>query len=312
MILDSSDSLILGDIEVTPTLTRSEAEDVLGHFFHFSDKTSEEIYDYDRSVRVMFLYANIYDQPGRDVSYSFTDFSLFQKYDGSFFLVTSDCAPFAGGQTLRNEFSRDFLISYTKEEVWKQFSEIKTIECSKDFDALFEPREISFYAEQRYLCFDYRVLYYYSKGKAEQLKKDYEQEIAHAEKCIDSEIIKNHLTAEYEKALAAIKNGTWKNLEWEEYRELERQQIVEYKRNRRKQAKPQHKTFNFPKIQNWKIPCNLRKIIASYIACFIGSSIIFCLGSDFDFYLEFGIIWSLIGGVIGTLIIYWRTDIFKD
>nr|MBP3282547.1 hypothetical protein [Treponema sp.] len=55
----------------------------------------------------------------------------------------------------------------------------------------------------------------------------------HAEKCVDSERIKAHLTAEYEKALAALKAGTWKKPGWEEYRELMRQEIAEYKRVRR-------------------------------------------------------------------------------
>ena len=35
-----------------------------------------------------------------------------------------------------------------------------------------------------------------------------------------------------QKALAALKAGTWKKPGWEEYRELMRQEIAEYKRNR--------------------------------------------------------------------------------
>ena len=229
-VLDSSESLVLGDILVTPNLTRSEAESALSGGFSFSGKTREESREYWDSVRVMFLDADIFDQPGRDVDYSFEDFSLFQKYDGSFFLVSSHCVPFDGGRMLLKEFGRDFLTSHTKEEVKKLFSQVKTIEFTKDFDALFAPRSVSFYAEQRYLCFDYRVLFHYSGGDAERLKKEYEDELSHAEKCVDSRIIKNHLTAEYEKALAAIKKGAWENLDWKAYRDLERQEIAEYKK----------------------------------------------------------------------------------
>lgn len=88
-ILDSKESLILGDIAVTPSLSRSKAESALDCGFHFDNKSSEESREYHDCVRVMFLYANIYDKPGRDVLYSFVDYSLFQKYDGSFF----PCSP---------------------------------------------------------------------------------------------------------------------------------------------------------------------------------------------------------------------------
>lgn len=83
------------------------------------------------------------------------------------------------------------------------------------------------------MCFDYRVLFYYYSKNEEQLKEDYEKEIAKAEKCIDSEIIKAHLTAEYEKALAALKEGTWEKLEWKDYMKLKQQEISEYKNNRK-------------------------------------------------------------------------------
>mgnify|MGYP006923325583 CR=1 FL=1 len=66
------------------------------------------------------------------------------------------------------------------------------------------------------MCFDYRVLFYHSELTPEKLKEYYEEKISHAEKCIDSEIIKAHLTAEYEKALAALKEDTWKEIEWED------------------------------------------------------------------------------------------------
>lgn len=234
-ILDSRDSLVLGDIEITPKLTRREAEDVLSTGFWFRNKTDDESREYHDSVRVMFLFANIYDEPHYDVKYSFVDYSLFQKYDGTFFLVDSSCAPFAGGQTLVKEFSRDFLSANSKEQVLKTFnySDSRSIFPSKDFDSLFENRFVSFYAEQRYLCFDYRVLFYYHSKNEEQLKEDYKKEIAKAEKCIDSEIIKAHLTAEYEKALAALKEGTWEKLEWKDYMKLEQQEISEYKNNRK-------------------------------------------------------------------------------
>lgn len=237
VILDSRESLILGDIAVTPDLSRSEAESALSlGLVRFSGKTCEESREYSDSVRVMFLYANIYDQPPRDVEYSFEDYSLFQKCDGSFFLVQQQCAPFAGGRWLEDEFGRDFLFKNSKAQVLKLLAKNKEVQKSlsesMDFDALFENRSVSFYAEQRYLCFDYRVLFHYSAGNAERLKADYEEEISHAEKCVDSERIKAHLTAEYEKALAALKAGTWKKPGWEEYRELKRQEIAEYKRNR--------------------------------------------------------------------------------
>ena len=106
-VLDSEESLILGDIEVTPKLSRSEAESVLSSSFHFSNKSDEVSCEYHDSVRVMFLYANIYDEPGRDVDYSFVDYSLFQKYDGTFFLVDNTCVPFSSGQTLWKEFDKD-------------------------------------------------------------------------------------------------------------------------------------------------------------------------------------------------------------
>ena len=236
-ILDSEESLILGDIEVNPNLSRSEAESALNSRFLFDNKSDEESREYDDSVRVMFLYANIYDKPGRDVLYSFDDYSLFQKYDGSFFLAMQTCAPFAGKQTLRDEFDKNFLKNKSKNEVLEIFNRncINRISTSKDFSLLFENRKFSFYAEQRYLCFDYRVLFYYSKEIPERLKKDYEEKLSHAEKCIDSEIIKAHLTSEYQKALATLEKNIWKNLEWEKYRELERKEIIDYKRNRSKE-----------------------------------------------------------------------------
>ena len=58
-ILDSEESLILGDIEVNPNLSRSEAESALNSRFLFDNKSDEESREYDDSVRVMFLYANI-------------------------------------------------------------------------------------------------------------------------------------------------------------------------------------------------------------------------------------------------------------
>ena len=237
VILDSRESLILGDIAVTPDLSRSEAESALSlGLVSFSGKTDEENFEYSDSVRVMFLYANIYDQPPRDVEYSFEDYSLFQKYDGSFFLVQQQCAPFAGGRWLEDEFGRDFLFKNSKAQVLKLLAKNKEVQKSlsesRDFDALFENRSVSFYAEQNYLCFDYRVLFHYSEGDAERLKAEYEEGVSHAERCVDSERIKAHLTAEYEKALAALKAGTWKEPDWEEYCELMRQEIAEYKRNR--------------------------------------------------------------------------------
>jgi hypothetical protein len=234
-ILDSKDSLILGDIAVTPKLSRSEAESALNCGFYFDNKSSEESREYHDCVRVMFLYANIYDKPGRDVLYSFEDYSLFQKYDGSFFLAAQHCQPFGGGQTLKNEFDKDFFKNTSKDEVLEIFNKslISSISPSKDFNLLFENRKFSFYAEQRYLCFDYRVLFYYYSKNEEQLKEDYEKEIAKAEKCIDSEIIKAHLTAEYEKALTALKEGTWEKLEWKDYMKLKQQEISEYKNNRK-------------------------------------------------------------------------------
>ena len=85
-ILDSKESLILGDIEVTPKLSRSEAESVLSSSFHFSNKSYEVSREYHDSVRVMFLYANIYDEPGRDVDYSFVIIPCFKNTMELFFL----------------------------------------------------------------------------------------------------------------------------------------------------------------------------------------------------------------------------------
>lgn len=202
-ILDSKESLILGDIAVTPSLSRSKAESALDCGFYFDNKSSEESHEYHDCVRVMFLYANIYDKPGRDVLYSFEDYSLFQKYDGSFFLAAQHCEPFGGGQTLKNEFDKDFFKNTSKDEVLEIFNQslISRISPSKDFNLLFENRKFSFYAEQRYLCFDYRVLFYHSELTPKKLKEDYEEQISHAEKCIDSEIIKAHLTANMKKHL---------------------------------------------------------------------------------------------------------------
>ena len=171
-ILDSKESLILGDIAVTPSLSRSKAESALDCGFHFDNKSSEESREYHDCVRVMFLYANIYDKPGRDVLYSFEDYSLFQKYDGSFFLAAQHCEPFGGGQTLKNEFDKDFFKNTSKDEVLEIFNQslISRISPSKDFNLLFENRKFSFYAEQRYLCFDYRVLFYHSELTPEKLK----------------------------------------------------------------------------------------------------------------------------------------------
>lgn len=60
MILDSSDSLILGDIEVTPSLTRSEAEDILRDYFHFSGKTRKENSELVfANIKNPFDYSNI-------------------------------------------------------------------------------------------------------------------------------------------------------------------------------------------------------------------------------------------------------------
>ena len=154
-ILDSEESLILGDIEVNPNLSRSEAEGALNSRFLFDNKSDEESREYDDSVRVMFLYANIYDKPGRDVLYSFDDYSLFQKYDGSFFLVTQSCAPFAGKQTLRDEFDKNFLKNKSKNEVLEIFNRncINRISTSKDFNLLFENRKFSLLRRAKILMF---------------------------------------------------------------------------------------------------------------------------------------------------------------
>lgn len=293
-ILDSEESLILGDIEITPKLTRREAEDVLSTGFWFRNKTDDKSREYHDSVRVMFLFANIFDEPHYDVEYSFVDYSLFQKYDGTFFLVDSSCAPFAGGQTLVKEFSRDFLSANSKEQVLKtiNYSASRSIFPSKDFDSLFENRFVSFYAEQRYLCFDYRVLFYYSKDSPKILKEDYEEKLSHAEKCIDSEIIKAHLTSEYQKALAALKKNTWKNLEWEKYRELERKEIIDYKRNRSKEIileKP-HTKFSYSKKLKGKLTLHpfIKKSIIAGLCFYFGFSFFGLIVShDVDFFLGY-------------------------
>ncbi len=310
-ILDSKESLILGDIAVTPSLSRSEAESALNCGFYFDNKSSVESREYHDCVRVMFLYANIYDKPGRDVLYSFVDYSLFQKYDGSFFLAAQHCEPFGGGQTLKNEFDKDFFKNTSKDEVLEIFNQslISSISPSKDFNLLFENRKFSFYAEQRYLCFDYRVLFYHSELTPKKLKEDYEEKISHAEKCIDSEIIKAHLTAEYEKALAALKEDTWKEIEWEDYRELMRQEIIDYKRNRHKErnlVKQHTKASSSKKIkEKIVIPPFIKKSIIAGLCFFIGFSILeFIATQDFDFFLEFlglKIIGSIIFGLVYTL-----------
>lgn len=310
-ILDSKESLILGDIAVTPSLSRSKAESALDCGFYFDNKSSEESREYHDCVRVMFLYANIYDKPGRDVLYSFVDYSLFQKYDGSFFLAAQHCEPFGGGQTLKNEFDKDFFKNTSKDEVLEIFNQslISRISSSNDFNLLFENRKFSFYAEQRYLCFDYRVLFYHSELTPEKLKEYYEEKISHAEKCIDSEIIKAHLTAEYEKALAALKEDTWKEIEWEDYRELMRQEIIDYKRNRHKERnlEKQHtKASSSKKIkEKIVIPPFIKKSLIASLCFFIGFSILeFIATQDFDFFLEFlglEIIGSIIFGFVYTL-----------
>ena len=310
-ILDSEESLILGDIEVNPNLSRSEAESALNSRFLFDNKSDEESREYDDSVRVMFLYANIYDKPGRDVLYSFDDYSLFQKYDGSFFLAMQSCAPFAGKQILRDEFDKDFLKNKSKNEVLEIFNRdsINSIYPSKDFNQLFENRAVSFYAEQRYLCFDYRILFYYSKESPEKLKEDYEEELSHAEKCIDSEIIKAHLTSEYQKALAALKENTWKDLEWEKYRELERKEIIDYKRNRSKEIileKP-HTKFSSSKILKEKIvllPFIKKSIIAGLCFYFGFSLFGLIVSNDVEFFLGYFNIkapLSIVFGILFTL-----------
>ena len=310
-ILDSKESLILGDIAVTPKLSRSEAESVLSSSFHFSNKSDEVSREYHDSVRVMFLYANIYDEPGRDVDYSFVDYSLFQKYDGTFFLVDETCAPFSGGQTLWKEFDKDLFNRKSKNEVLEVFnsSGVRSISPSKDFDLLFENRKVSFYAEQRYLCFDYRVLFYHSELTPEKLKEDYEEKISHAEKCIDSEIIKAHLTAEYEKALAALKEKNWKNLKWDEYIKLWRKEIIDYKKNRSKKnnlVKQPTKASSSKKIkEKIVIPPFIKQSLIASLCFFIGFSILeFIATQDFDFFLEFlglEIIGSIIFGLVYTL-----------
>lgn len=293
-ILDSKESLILGDIAVTPSLSRSEAESALDCGFYFDNKSSEESREYHDCVRVMFLYANIYDKPGRDVIYSFEDYSLFQKYDGSFFLAAQHCEPFGGGQTIKNEFDKDFFKNTSKDEVLEIFNQslISSISPSKDFNLLFENRKFSFYAEQRYLCFDYRVLFYHSELTPEKLKEDYEEKISHAEKCIDSEIIKAHLTAEYEKALAALKEDNWKEIEWEDYRELMRQEIIDYKRNRHKERnlEKQHTKASSSKKIKEKIvipPFIKKSIIAGLLFLFGFSLFGLIVGHDVDFFLGY-------------------------
>ena len=310
-ILDSKESLILGDIAVTPSLSRSKAESALDWCFYFDNKSSEESSEYHDCVRVMFLYANIYDKPGRDVLYSFVDYSLFQKYDGSFFLAAQHCEPFGGGQTLKNEFDKDFFKNTSKDEVLEIFNQslISRISPSKDFNLLFENRKFSFYAEQRYLCFDYRVLFYHSELTPEKLKEDYEEEISHAEKCIDSEIIKAHLTAEYEKALAALKEKTWKEIEWEDYRKLMRQEIIDYKINRHKErnlVKQPTRTSSSKKIkEKIDIPPFIKQSLIASLCFFIFFSILeFIATQDFDFFIEFlglEIIGSIIFGFVYTL-----------
>lgn len=310
-ILDSKDSLILGDIAVTPSLSRSKAESALNCGFYFDNKSSEESREYHDCVRVMFLYANIYDKPGRDVLYSFEDYSLFQKYDGSFFLAAQHCEPFGGGQTLKNEFDKDFFKNTSKDEVLEIFNKslISSISPSKDFNLLFENRKFSFYAEQRYLCFDYRVLFYHSELTPEKLKEDYEEKISHAEKCIDSEIIKAHLTAEYEKALAALKEKNWKNIKWDEYIELWRKEIIDYKKNRSKKnnlVKQPTKASSSKKIkEKIVIPPFIKQSLIASLCFFIGFSILeFIATQDFDFFLEFlglEIIGSIIFGLVYTL-----------
>lgn len=293
-ILDSKESLILGDIAVTPSLSRSKAESALDCGFYFDNKSSEESREYHDCVRVMFLYANIYDKPGRDVLYSFEDYSLFQKYDGSFFLAAQHCEPFGGGQTIKNEFDKDFLKNTSKDEVLEIFNQslISSISPSKDFNLLFENRKFSFYAEQRYLCFDYRVLFYHSELTPEKIKEDYEEKISHAEKCIDSEIIKAHLTAEYEKALAALKEDNWKEIEWEDYRELMRQEIIDYKRNRSKKnnlVKQPTKVSSSKKIkEKIVIPPFIKKSIIAGLLFLFGFSLFgLIVGHDVDFFLGY-------------------------
>ena len=53
------------------------------------------------------------------------------------------------------------------------------------------------------------------------------------------------------------------------------------------------------------------KIILSAFIIFIVFSIIFCAGSDFAFYLDFGILWAALASIMTVLIICLKSGLFK-
>lgn len=233
-VLSSRDSIILGDIHVSYDikLTRKEAERVLECPFYFENKTDEESRMYKNSVRVMFLHSKIYDEPNFDVRYSFEDLSLFQKVDGSFFIVDSSCAPHAGHCVIRKEFASDFFENNSVEDVVELITNNndlqKELRDSWDFMSLFKKRNYSFYA-QSFLCYDYEVLF----GRIKDFDERFEELYKKVNLSPDFDIIVGHIKKEYLKAKENLDNTKKEedyDKAWKKWEKKQEEQEIHFKR----------------------------------------------------------------------------------
>lgn len=246
-ILTSDQSLVLGDIflERYIHLSRNDAELEVSNYFYFNNKTKKQQISYRDSCRVMFLDTCIYDKPDYDVTYAYSDCSLFQKFDGKFFIAKCHVRPYGGGESLVAELEKDYFEKSNPPGFMRFLVEKRVVNQqraqelinSRDFTNLFGKRLITFYSQQ-YLYGDYQVLFYYSKGNKENLKQEKENYEVRFSKCHDKDILLKHLHHEYDKAQKCIDTGKWIDMTFEEHMELCTKQKMDYIEKTRRYNEP--------------------------------------------------------------------------
>ena len=152
--------------------------------------------------------------------------------DGSFFIVDSSCAPHSGRCVIKKEFASDFFENNSVEDVVELITNSndiqKELRDSWDFMSLFKKRNYSFYA-QRFLCYDYEVLFGRIKDFDERFEELYKKVILSP----DFDIIVGHLKKEYLKAKENL-NNTKKDedydKDWKKWEKKQEEQEIHFKR----------------------------------------------------------------------------------
>ncbi|WP_191013715.1 hypothetical protein [Treponema zioleckii] len=228
--LHREDSCIFGDILLADdiNISRAEAENILESLsFKFADRTDSENWDYSLSYCVMHLNSCISSHSTKDVVWCYSDCSLYQKLDGSFFVAQIKLDEFDESELLYADLEADYFLNHNKQNFIDMLIEKNAVTeedaarlfISEDLDEVFRPRNVTFYTE-RYLDMDYTLLFHDADGNHDNMDfelKCYENRF---EKSPDKDVILGHVRYEARKALDCMYAGRWKKLDWSDYKRL--------------------------------------------------------------------------------------------